>query len=399
MSSVATRTSPPPPEKESPPAGPASSPRRWQDLFSLSLLENRYPALHGLRLIAIVCVVISHNNETLSASAIEMNRRFWWGMDFFFIMSGFLIGSILLHSIDRSGLRTFGRFYLRRSFRVLPAYYFALGILLVRQARVNGWEALHFEQWKELAFLTNYPFAPFQSSRLMPWSWSLSLEEHFYLLSPFLIFGLLRLKSGWRATGLGILFLVPLLARLVGVGQGEDFFVRIFTPTHFRFDPLIAGVLIAYVLKYHREEVQRWMDRPGRLSACFWVGVGLVAVMTFSFSLPQPYSGQPLPHPVWGALYCGTVTSVAFGLLIVWAIFSRGKGAAVLGCGAARRMATLGYGIYLFHIPAIEMAHRILGPVGWSFTLALGLGLAGAAAYITHLLIEKPFLWLRDRLT
>src|SRR5579864_8349301 len=117
---------------------PAAS-RRF---FELDLLDNRYPALHGLRVLAIVSVVQFHVTWIFAGEqGIELNNDWvasslavFFGMDLFFMLSGFLIGSILLRSIETEGSQQIRRFYLRRIFRTFPSYYIVLTFLALTTA-------------------------------------------------------------------------------------------------------------------------------------------------------------------------------------------------------------------------------------------------------------------------
>src|SRR5207248_2608681 len=99
-------------------------PSRVSRALSLDLLDNRYPALHGLRVIAILTVIQFHvtwvfageQGIFLDRDFIDRSLSVFFGMDLFFMLSGFLIGSILLHSLQSAGSQQVRRFYLRRIF-------------------------------------------------------------------------------------------------------------------------------------------------------------------------------------------------------------------------------------------------------------------------------------------
>src|SRR5664279_3647974 len=98
--------------------------------LELDLLDNRYPALHGLRVLAIVSVVQFHvswvfageQGIALDGGFLATSLTIFFGMDLFFMLSGFLIGSILLRSLATAGTQQLQRFYLRRVFRTFPSY-------------------------------------------------------------------------------------------------------------------------------------------------------------------------------------------------------------------------------------------------------------------------------------
>src|SRR6185295_18822017 len=135
----------------------------------------------------------------------------FFGMDLFFILSGFLIGSILLRSLQLHGTQNIRRFYIRRIFRTFPSYYVLLTILaLVLTLTAAQKKHLVFEY----LYLTNFlPLA--RPQVIMFWGWSLALEEQFYLTVPALFFVLHRLRSDrLRIQLLGALWLGALVIRL-----------------------------------------------------------------------------------------------------------------------------------------------------------------------------------------
>src|SRR5438270_1220049 len=104
-------------------------PARMKRFFSLELLDNRYPELHGLRVLAVLSVVQFHVTWVfageqylpLDGGFVAASLSIFFGMDLFFVLSGFLIGSILLRSLEVDGSQQLGRFYLRRALRTFPS--------------------------------------------------------------------------------------------------------------------------------------------------------------------------------------------------------------------------------------------------------------------------------------
>ena len=175
-----------------------TAPTTLRSFFALDLLDNRYPALHGLRVLAIVTVVQFHITWILGEQNISLDRGFvdasltiFFGMDLFFMLSGFLIGSILLRSLQVEGTQNIRRFYLRRIFRTFPSYYIVLTFLaLVTTLTVAQRNNLPYEY----LYVTN--FRPLErTDAVMTWGWSLGLEEQFYLTVPALFFVLHRLRN------------------------------------------------------------------------------------------------------------------------------------------------------------------------------------------------------------
>jgi peptidoglycan/LPS O-acetylase OafA/YrhL len=405
---------------------PASWVRRF---FALELLDNRYPQLHGLRVLAIVSVVQFHVTTIFALEqAIRLDRDWvgsslaiFFGMDLFFILSGFLIGSILLHSLKQSakpaaaagpkkrGLGPIARFYLRRIFRTFPPYYVVLTVLAVLYSPLTADQRHHLPY--EYTYLTNFfPLARFEV--VMFWGWSLALEEQFYLVVPLLFFLLRFLKSD-RAR---IVFLVALwacgtLSRLGiyywhiwrrGPWDDVELYGAIYFRTYTRFDTLVMGILLAVIHDRFREPIGRWLSVPLHRAIlampsllCLWMLLRPWTFVTKSMQLFHVFA--------WGTLT--TVMYLGFLLLL---LHGEGFIHRFLSAPVFRRIATLGYGIYLVHIPlcdyvVVPMAHALDARhvsllVIWPLSLAALLALSGSTAYALHVLVEKPSLRLRDRL-
>ena len=385
----------------------------WRRFFALDLLDNRYPALHGLRVLAIVTVVQFHVTWIFHGEqGILLDQRFvdgslsiFFGMDLFFILSGFLIGSILLRSILLSGTQNLRRFYIRRVFRTFPPYYVVLTLLAV-------FLPLTPDQKKHLPYeyLYGTNFLPLhRPSVIMFWGWSLALEEQFYLTVPILFFVLHRIRSDRARIGV----LAALWASCLGIRlfiflahrPWSDLMLygALYFRTHTRFDTLVLGILLAFVHNRHGAAVTRWLEHPGHRAmlalpslACLWL---LVRVEMFGQENVQ------IVHVfAWG-----TVTSLMYFPALLLLLHSDGWIRRALSAPVFRRVATLGYGVYLVHIPILDHvvvpAARVLKARHVSMLLVWPAALTAvmlgsfAFAYALHVLIEKPSLWIRERLS
>jgi peptidoglycan/LPS O-acetylase OafA/YrhL len=410
MSAAATEAAPAP-TTEAARAAPA---KPAQDrFFALDLLDNRYPALHGLRVLAIVTVVQFHvtwiftgeQGVLLDWDFFEASQRVFFGMDLFFILSGFLIGSILLRSIQVSGTQNLRRFYIRRVFRTFPSYYVVLTVLALAlpltadQKRHLPWEYLYGTNFLPLH----------RPSVIMFWGWSLALEEQFYLTVPLLFFALTKLKSdGARIGLLTVIWLSALVVRLVLYWRGrpwDDFglYGALYFRTYTRFDTLVLGIILAFVHNKHGRALTRWLeDTTHRVMlalpslACLWL---LCRPAMFGVRYVQ------IVHVfAWG-----TITSLMYFPMLLLLLHGDGWIHRWLSAPYWRRIATLGYGVYLVHIPIID---HVLVPaaralqrrhvsmlVVWPASLAIAMAGSLAAGYVMHVLIEKPSLRIRERLS
>jgi peptidoglycan/LPS O-acetylase OafA/YrhL len=382
--------------------------------LSLDLLDNRYPALHGLRVLSILSVVQYHVTWIFAGEQnIRIDRDFMWsslsvffGMDLFFILSGFLIGSILLRSLDTSGTQNLRRFYLRRISRTFPAYYVVLTFLVLTTALTDAQKA-HLP-WEYL-YGTN--FMPLNRPQIvMFWGWSLALEEQFYLTVPILFFVLGRLqKDSHRVILLALLWALALGFRIGIYLKGRPWidgllYDRLYFRPLTRFDTLIAGIIIAFVHRRWGSDVEAWLKKPFHRAlvslvslACLWL---LLEPEMFGL-----HNVQIVHVFAWGSvtsiMYFGWLLMLLHGDRESWLIRS-------LSQPVFRQIATLGYGVYLVHIPLIDhvvvpaaraMQHRqipmfVIWPASLVAVMFLSLGLA----YVIHVVIEKPSLKIRERI-
>jgi peptidoglycan/LPS O-acetylase OafA/YrhL len=381
--------------------------------LELELLDNRYPSLHGLRVIAIVSVVQFHvtwifageNGIKIDGDWVISSLTVFFGMDLFFILSGFLIGSILLRSIETSGTQNLQRFYIRRVSRTFPSYYVVL-IYLALTTALTASQLQHLK-W-EFVYATNFISLQRQDC-LMFWGWSLALEEQFYLTVPLLFFVLQRLKSDRLRLGLLVaLWLLALVIRMtIYVKRAPwtdlSLYEALYFRPHTRFDTLVCGIILAFVHNRYKERLTKWLEHPFHRAlvalpslACLWL---LVRPWMFGSEHVQ------LVHVfAWG-----TVTSMMyFGWLVLLLHTREGLVHRALSWPGFRRIATVGYGVYLVHIPLCD---RIIVPfaralderhvsmlIVWPLSLvALMIGSLGMG-YILHVVIEKPSLRIRERI-
>jgi peptidoglycan/LPS O-acetylase OafA/YrhL len=396
----------------SPPTGFAGA-RGWiRRALRVALLPNHYPPLHGLRVLAIISVVQIHITGALARGGLIpmtpiwfLSFDLWFAMDLFFLMSGFLIGSLLLAELPDGRQVNVGRFYVRRIFRTVPPYVAVLTLLALTMPLTM---AQHRNLWREYAYLTNY-VPPEPERVVMPWGWSLAMEEHFYLLVPFFLGTLRSIAS--RKGQLVFLVLVWASALVLRtwvytrrsswdvVSMANVFFVQ----SHLRFDILVAGIFTAWVQRYHEvslaERLRRWPFR--------WLLAGLSLAGFALLLLTGHFQRNVLAYNL---LCWGTVTSLAYVPLVLLVLNRESALSRFLSHASFAHLAALSYGIYLLHVPIIRTvllpmathAKQAMAPPAlllWAVMLGAALGLATLASYVLHLVVEKPALLLRDRLT
>ncbi len=344
---------------------------------------NRSAPLDALRAVAVLLVLGRHfpearPGETLPGWMELWLRGGWIGVDLFFVLSGFLVSGLLFREYRRFGEIRYGHFLARRACKIYPAFYFMCGAVLLFAAQMGrpfvGWPVV----LSEIFFVQNYGPA------LFPHSWSLAVEEHFYLLLPLLLLAV-RGKSDVPFARLPWLFVavavLALAARIVTT-QTLDFRLKTHLfPTHLRLDALLFGVLLSWATQFHPAALERvWARFRWPLA----VAAGALALPAFFLEIG---SGWYL-HTV-GL----TGLALASGVLLLFAL---------RWPGAWRPLAFIGaysYSIYLWHIPVrffgLAWLPREASPLARGAAyLALSIGIGIFAAW----LIERPFLAWRDRL-
>ena len=229
-----------------------------RNLFKIDIDTGRIFGLDILRALAIIFVLIAHSSNLLSKDLTKINNHFVFdGVSIFFVLSGFLIGGILIRLIDKNGFSfyTLINFWIRRWFRTLPNYFLILIVLCV----------LHYAF--DPAFTISMAFKYFIFSQNLwtkhPWfypeAWSLSVEEWFYIIFPLLIFIALFFQKSYKKSLLFIAVFIIILATafriyrfstvsLNGVGDWDILFRKqVIT----RLDSLMFGVLGAYISFFH----------------------------------------------------------------------------------------------------------------------------------------------------
>ncbi len=360
----------------------------------LTQASDRSIALDVLRLLAVFLVLGNHMYvcpENISPSlhwlTSTWRRGGWIGVDLFFVLSGFLISGLLFKEAQMEGRISLKRFFIRRGLKIYPPFWvlilFTIGLEVSYRIPLD-W------RWmvSELLFVQNY-------GRACQWgyTWSLAVEEHFYIVLPVLLVLLLRLASrkdqAFRAIPslFGVVALGCLGLRLLAAQSGEFSMKSRMLPTHLRFDSLFFGVLLSYYCRYHPHAFQDFGRRHSRLLI---LGGGLLLAPAFAFERGTiPYVST------WGLsqFYLGS------GLLLMGFL---GRQAAPGPFG--RLLAFVGsrsYSLYLWHGPVAWLASERFRPsadflnwYGWTVTYlggALLVGLLMAAA------VEYPILRLRDR--
>ena len=343
------------------------------------LASGQVPSLNGLRAAAVGVVLLAHFGEPYAPSLLarRMSPLGWVGVDLFFAVSGFLITTLLLRERDRTGRVSLPAFYARRALRLLPAYYaYLLVIALVLPGRLTG------RDWIGVLTYTQN-FTPGLGSWPVSHFWSLSLEEHFYLVWPVAV---VALGPRWAARLAGaVVILSPALRaaafRLLPADPTTGHPAAYLTWC--RADTLAAGCLLAFAAR--APAGRRFLARLDRRPAV-WAVLALAVVGGAWFALPT------LPGPALPFYF----TAQAVGLTaVVWLAVARSRSAAgrVLNARPVAWVGLLSYSLYVWQQPFSDPAGR-----AWWQGVPTGLGLAVGCAVLSRYLVERPFLRVKDRL-
>jgi peptidoglycan/LPS O-acetylase OafA/YrhL len=359
-------------------------------------LHSRLPGLDLLRALAIVWVMLFHSFIVggLGEDWQWLSRYGWMGVDLFFVLSGFLIGGQVLAPLARGERLSFRDFYLRRAFRILPA--FAV-VLVLYAAFPMLREAPGMEPWWKFAgFFVNFSI-DYASNQAFSHAWSLCVEEHFYLLFPLLAWALMRKPALWKFIAISVGVMLAGIALRAGIwlhdtalDPSRNWFIEdIYYPTWSRLDGLLMGVALA-AMKVFRPH---WWARLG--SQANWMLLGGLAILVLALWLFRERMGLLGNSIGWPVL------SVGLGLL-VFAGAQRNSWIGRFAIPGTGWLAAVSYSLYLSHKMAFHLVQSGLGGV------LAGRGLLEFGAYAIATLsggaflyytVERPFLAWRGRLS
>jgi peptidoglycan/LPS O-acetylase OafA/YrhL len=360
-----------------------------------------------LRAIAILLVMLWHVPRASRLDAFEGLRMFsWTGVDLFFVLSGFLIGTQLLTPIARHQRQSLREFYLKRSFRILPAFLFVLALYKFVPVLSEGGSLQ--PTWRLLTFTMNFGL-DYRVAGAFTHAWSLCVEEHFYLILPALALLLSKLRRrGWTLLIAGVLLCGGMILRaLLWIPLGEaaaadtnfsfapEYLKAIYYPTYCRLDGLIFGVLLAAYRCFHPEHWRRYADP--RLTLC--LGLTCIVASCFLFNFPSArFVGGPSLSFV-GAVFGYPLFSLGCTLLLS-ASLSWERFFPTWQVPGAAMIAMISYSLYLSHKMTSHAVRLLLSPESLTgsqgFFVYYASSIAGGA--LLWWLIEHPFLRLRDRL-
>jgi peptidoglycan/LPS O-acetylase OafA/YrhL len=348
---------------------------------------GRWPALDGVRGLAILLVMLEHTH-------LAPFHGGGLGVDLFFVLSGFLISGLLLAEFQRSGRLDIRRFYYRRALRLLPAVLVLVaamtGLALADHHSDMGKATLAMAP-KTLLYVANIGRTDVGNPSLLAHTWSLSIEEQFYLVWPLALLLLLRTRRSRMAlTGVVLGFAaLATVTRTVSYLAGPStsaHFGRWYFRTDTKVDALLLGCTIAVLLASDLPR-SRWFARlPVRT-------IGLASLLAMLAVVPWVDLTRAtfmVQLSVFRLASAGLILALVVGQRFA-SVLER-----ALSMRWLRFTGVLSYSLYLWHFPVFMLVQQQLGRSLKSLLVELPVTLL--LAYGSYRLVERPFLRARERL-
>lgn len=371
---------------------------------------THYAGLDGLRGLAVLAVLLFHGGVSWAPGG-------FLGVEVFFVLSGFLITSLLVSEWQRSSTIGLGGFWARRARRLLPALFCLVAAIGVYYVCAGGSQAVpglkgdgisalaYFSNWHQILAGANYfaasgPVSPLQHT------WSLAIEEQFYLVWPLVVLGVLW-TAGRRSGGAGgvgnghprvghrplvallVLSLLGALASTLDMAllfDGGRNLNRIYYGTDTRASGLLIGASLAIGLAIVRGGGGLERVRVTRISRRLIGGAALVALALTLTGMALVNGSTPWMYP-YGLLGLDVaVTQLIFAAVAQPACLS----SRLLAAPPLRELGKISYGVYLWHFPLFLWLSAATTGVGGVRLLAVRLAVTLAVSVASYVLIEQP---------
>jgi peptidoglycan/LPS O-acetylase OafA/YrhL len=361
---------------------------------------GRIPALDGIRALAIVLVLVFHGGFTWAGGG-------FFGVDVFFVLSGFLITGLLVSEYRQNAGIGLKRFWGHRIRRLVPALLVMLvgvalyGFFLASPDTLGALRSnaiatlLYFNNWHQISGGQGY-FAALNTPQPLLHTWSLSIEEQFYVVWPLVVLGVLTwfrsLRSLLVVTVVGTIASAIDMAVVFGNGSGES---RAYYGTDTRAQALLIGAALAVVLAHPLPRRRSGpvtttslvrsfaLGRAARVSLVVLGGAGLATVLWLAHSVDS--------SSAW--IYRGGFTLVALAtaaLIASVALLPRSPWGRLLSLRPVRYVGAISYGLYLYHWPIfVVLTHERTGLSGWGL-FALRVACSVAVAAVSLHFLELP---------
>lgn len=366
------------------------------------LNNNRLHGLDTLRALAIMLVLIFHYRTVVSNELLFgfITRIGWVGVDLFFVLSGYLIGDQILRAYARKENFSLKHFYARRLLRTLPNYYVVFALYLLLPAALSGTYTAPL--WQFITFTQNLEMRPGQT---FTHSWSLCVEEQFYLLFPLIcLFALSKTGNAmrlWIIIGTGFVAAILLRLTMFGAHSGSaidimDYYEFIYYPSYSRFDELLPGIAIALIKNYHQTTFEKLLRYGNQIFIAGLISSGVVFYLFLNIHYQDGVGTN-----AWTTSVGYSLLAISFSLLVLAVLspscwFYRWK------IPGAASLAIWSYAIYLIHKPLYQLLKEPVKNLGIStdgyWGMAIIVLISVVAGWILFKLVETPFMNLRARL-
>lgn len=344
------------------------------------------PGLDGIRAVSVVAVILYH-------AGFSWMRGGWIGVEVFFVVSGFLIASLMLEERDRTGRTALGQFWLRRARRLLPAL---VTMLVVVSVWATFWGDDHLAQlrhdvlaavfyvsnWWQI-FFTDVPYFGATDPPLLRHLWSLAVEEQWYLVFPLVFVALSRRRDLAPLVLGGAAVAVIAFTAVAFQADDPDRTNFLYLSTLTRCSGLLLGAAAAYVWRPWRSEAAA--RRPLRaLDAAGWVALAALGVLFAVTELTSAFVYR-------GGLALASVLSLVVVAVVVHPGAARFRSVAALPVLVA--VGKRSYGLYLWHWPVFVFLDVRAGTAGEGVALdrfAAALAITAVLSELCYQLIETP---------
>ena len=336
--------------------------------------NQRIPALDGLRAISILFVLFNHlvGTQYFSSRLTPLGQFGNFGVRIFFVISGFLITTLLLREYERTGSISLTNFYFRRVLRIVPAAYAYLLVLAVLNVRFSI--LLRHDLLFAATYLTNFHAI---RSWYVGHLWSLAVEEQFYLLWP-AVLPFWGIRSARRVAVVTILLVPVLRVAWWFAFTTMSMHARINEMFFTVADAIACGCLLAILKRWLWQ--QRWYIA---LMQSRWFFLVPVAATDFRFTFR---------HPIIHFLISIPLMNLGIALTLDWCItHARSTIGKFLDWKPMVFLGTLSYSLYLWQMPFLNQFSK----TAWT-AFPLNVSLALLAAFASYKIVEQPFLKLKE---
>ncbi len=381
-----------------PSTGRASRRTPWNlDRGSKSGEMGYLPGLDGIRALAVIGVLLYHADVTGTKGGFFTGfAGGFLGVDVFFVLSGFLITTLIVEEFARSGRINFGQFYLRRARRLLPALFLVLAVVAVIAAFFyhDAAQSVRTDGLASLLYVTNWWFIFQEQSYFTSWDnsllqhlWSLAVEEQFYLIWPVIALVLLK----WRGrkavfiTALALSIASTVWMFYVVTSQGLLQPGADPSRAYFGTDTHVMGLLLgaAMAIVWRPGRLKQTLNSGAQMAITFIGFASLVTIIWIFIGVPES------SH--W--LYQGGFLAISFivCLLIAGASHPGAPFGKILGAQPMRWFGQRSYGLYLWHWPIFLLLQPVEDiPITGVWNFLLRMALTCGLAELSYRFVELP---------